>query len=147
MVAAMRGGQHHPWRALGRLVDWTLHFAHLPEGMLGLTDFRRRTITLVPDMTQAERRCTLEHELQHVERGPAPPWRRAHEERVVDDLASRRLITFEDLVEAMVWAYDEHEAADELWVDVAMVRARLAGLSSAESAELEKRLLDRERPA
>lgn len=98
-------------------------------------------------MTQAERRCTLEYELQHVDRGPARTWKRDHEERVVDDLAARRLITFEELLEAMVWSYDEHEVAEELWVDVAMVRARMLGLTDEESAELERRLYDRERSA
>jgi hypothetical protein len=143
----MRGGHHHPWRRLGRLVDWTLHFAHLPDGILGHTDFRRRTITLAHGLTQAERRSTLEHELHHVDRGPAPQWRREYEERVVDDLAARRLIAFDDLLEAMVWSYDEHEVAEELWVDVGMVRARMRGLTDEESVELERRLYDRERSA
>jgi hypothetical protein len=143
----MRGGHHHPWRVLRGLADWRLLFDHLPEGILGHTDFRRRTITLAYGLTQAERRCTLEHELHHVDRGPAPQWRREHEERVVDDLAARRLIAFDDLLEAMVWSYDEHEVAEELWVDVGMVRARMRGLTDEESVELERRLYDRERSA
>lgn len=74
---------------------------------------------------------------------PAPPVAGL----VVDDLAARRLITLDDLLEAMVWSYDEHEVAVELWVDVGMVRARMRGLTDEESAELERRLYDRERSA
>lgn len=136
----MRGGHHHPWRVLRGLVDWTLHFAHLPDGILGLTDHRRRTITLAHGLTQAERRCTLEHELQHVDRGPVTRGWVEREERVVDELAARRLITLERLADAMVWAYDEHEMAEELWVDVATVRTRLATLRPDEAAHIEDRL-------
>ncbi|MFD1947726.1 hypothetical protein [Nocardioides aestuarii] len=69
----------------------------------------------------------------------------AREERRVDDLVARRLIRFEALVDAMLWAgNDDHQLANELWVDVATVRARLAGLSSIETAELNRRLDEEE---
>lgn len=132
---------HHPWRAFRHLVDWTLHWAHLPDGVLGLTDFRARTVTLAYGLTQAERRCTIAHETEHIRRGPvACSSLVAREERIVDEAAARKLITLEALADAMVWAYDDHEAADELWVDVATVRARLATLTDGETAALNRRL-------
>jgi hypothetical protein len=72
--------------------------------------------------TQAERRCTLEHELQHVDRGPAPAWRKTTKSAWSTSWPPAAS-SADDQVEAMVWSFDEHEAADELWVDVGMVRA------------------------
>lgn len=131
---------YHPWRTLrDHFPEWTLHWRPM-VGRLGITDYENRTITLDPDQDQAQRRSTLAHELQHADRGPVPHWCQAREERTVDDLAARRLITLDQLAEALVWAYDAHELADELWVDVEMVRVRLANLTEAEGRELEQRL-------
>jgi len=131
---------HHPWRAFRHLADWTLHWAHLPEGILGHTDHARKIVTLAHGLTQAERRCTIEHERQHVLRGPVAPWRREREEREVDAAAARQLISLDALVEALAWSDCEHEVADELWVDVAMLRARLEHLHPSERHHLRRRL-------
>lgn len=131
---------HHPWRAFSRLAHWTLEWAHLPEGLLGVTDFGRRTVTLTHGMTQVERRCTIAHETEHIHAGPVPPALVTREERRVDRVVSRRLIPLEALAEALVWANDEHELADELWVDVATVRARLRSLTDGESRTINERL-------
>lgn len=135
---------HHPWRAFRALADWTLHWAHLPDGILGYTDHVRKTVTLTQGMTQVERRCTIEHERQHVLRGPVPWWRHEREERQVDEAAARKLIAFDKLVDAVMWSADEHEVADLLWVDVPTVVTRLTTLSVAESDEMLRRLNDAE---
>lgn len=135
----MTGGWH-PWRALRRLRDVTLVIADLGGGVLGRTDFTSRTITLDHQLLQAERRSTLTHELVHLERGPVPAGYTVREERAVEVEAARRLITLEQLADAMLWAYDEHELADELWVDVPTVRTRLASLTDAEGRDLNRRL-------
>jgi hypothetical protein len=62
----------------------------------------------------------------------------------VDDAAARRLITDEQLVDALLWARDERELADELWVDVQTVRARLTGLNEREKNAIEARIAERE---
>jgi hypothetical protein len=54
--------------------------------------------------------------------------------------AAKRLIPFEALVDAMVWSGDDHELADELWVDVATVRDRLASLTRRECEEITRRM-------
>lgn len=118
----------------------TLHWADLPEGILGFTDFKAGSITLTVGMTQAERRCVLDHELVHVERGPAPAWFQAREERLVDEISARRMIPFDSLVQAMLWSLDDHQIADELWVDVETVRNRLSALDDEETCELNRRL-------
>ena len=68
---------------------------------MGLQQGRR--IWLCRTLTQAERRCTLTHELVHRERGPVPrdPAAAAAEERAVDEIAARRLITLGSLVDGL----------------------------------------------
>lgn len=137
-------GMHHPWRAFRALVDWTLHWRPLPDGLLGYTDFTARSVVLDTRLTQVERRCTIAHETEHILRGPAHPRHRARDERAVDDAAARKLIPLEALAEALVWSYDDHELAEELWVDLATVRARLKGLTDEETALLNERVDRRE---
>ena len=62
----------HPWRRLRDRPDWLLEWDMLPPGLMGSTCHRRRVITLDLRLSQAERRCTIAHELEHVERGPMP---------------------------------------------------------------------------
>lgn len=91
-------------------------------------------------LTQAERRCTIAHETEHIMRGVVPDWCWPREERAVDRAASRKLITIAALADALAWTQDPAEAAEELWVDVAMLLARLANLTEAEGRELSRRL-------
>lgn len=126
----------HPWRRLRTLVDWTLQWALLPGGVVGVTDWAHRTITLDVRLTQVERRCTIAHELEHVARGPAPAWDVAREEAAVDDVVARYLIPLDRLAAAVAWSLDPHEIADELWVDVPTLEARARGLTEGERAVL-----------
>lgn len=133
---------HHPWRELRHLVDWTLIWAHLPTGVLGLTDHHHRTITLDPRQSQAERRCTLAHELEHVRRGPMPtdPRAAAREESAVEQATARALIGLGALCDALAWSLDRHEVAEVLWVDVDTLMTRLQHLHPSERAFLMRRL-------
>lgn len=128
----------HPWRTLRALVHVTLYWHD--GGPAGRTCFTAQTISLRRGLTQAERRSTLTHELRHIARGPFLSGYAAREEAVVDAEAARLLITFEALVDAMLWSRDEYELADQLWVDVNTVRARLEALTHAETFELNRRL-------
>lgn len=131
---------YHPWRSFrDHFPDWTLVWAPM-AGDLGLTTWRDKTVTLDPHQDQAQRRSTLAHELVHLERGPFAEGCREREERTVDDVAARRLITLDQLAGALVWAYDVVELARELWVDVEIVRVRMANLTEDEGRELERRL-------
>jgi hypothetical protein len=131
----------HPWRTLREHPWITLHWSrNLPTNQLGQTCHDTHTITLADGLTQVERRCTLTHELLHVHRGPVPDWCENREERQVDEAAARLLITLDQLADGLLWAADEHELADELWVDVPTVRTRLASLTDAETRHLNNRL-------
>lgn len=134
-------GAHHPWRAFRALSDWTLKWAHLPEGIWGETCWETKTVTLTHGLNQAERRCTIAHETQHVLRGPVPPHVEAREELHVDRNAARLLLPDIRVVgETLAWSPSLEEAAGELWVDPEMLGVRLKSLHPSERAYLRNRL-------
>ncbi|AXN43403.1 hypothetical protein MM1218R_01455 [Mycobacterium marinum] len=132
----------HPWRHL-----YTQHAEvevscryRLPDRIMGLQMGRR--IWLSRTLTQAERRCTLTHELVHRERGPIPagPGAVEREERIVDEIASRRLITMAALVDGLRWTQHPRELAEHLWVDEPTLQTRMATLDPFEVADIEHHL-------
>lgn len=131
---------YHPWRHLRSLAAWTVRWASPLSGSRGECHWATKTITLDPRLLQAERRSVLAHELEHVDRGPMPGWARSREEEAVNALAARKLIEIRELGEALAWSLDPHEVADELWVDVPTVEARLRHLHPSEVHYLRRRL-------
>lgn len=129
----------HPWHLLRDTHPDVLvvHTDALPDGVLGATD--GHVIWLDRDQTQAERRCTLLHEITHIERGHAG-CQDPRTEAAVEAETARLLIRLEALGEALAWSRWEDEVADELWVDTATLRARVASLTDAERAYLARRL-------
>lgn len=109
----------------------------LPEGVAGITD--GRTIWLNKNLTPAGRRCTLAHELIHIERGIPPEWAEAKEEIKVDKIASRRLTSHEELLDALLWHDgDDHRAAlaDTLNLDITMTNVRLKTVTPEETEQI-----------
>lgn len=131
----------HPWRRLRDLAHVTLTWHD--GGPMGLTHFASATISLRRGLSWAERRCTVAHELLHVERGPVPMTLAGmEEERVRRETARMMLPDVRAMGEALAWAHDEHEAADELGVDVPVLRYRLRHLHPAERGYLAGRLAE-----
>lgn len=135
----------NPWQWVGQ------HYPHivvsceykLPGRIAGI--WKGNTIWLCSTLGQAQRRAVLTHELEHVRRGvPAPVYRR-REERIVDELAARRLITLPDFLRALQWSQDDQELADELWCDVHTVRVRRETLTMAEKEWIDAHLDDEDR--
>lgn len=132
-----------PWGEAGQSwphidIVWWLE---LPRGIRGLVS--GSTIWLCRTLLQAERRAVLAHELEHLRRGLAGAPYRAREERTVDQLAARRLITLPDLVDGLrVHRDDPAQLADHLWVDGPTLSTRMATLDQIEVAELENALAD-----
>lgn len=126
----------HPWRRLRDLADWLIAWAHLPGDLVGLTHYEARVIILDRRLTQAERRSTLAHELEHVRRGPMPadPVLAAREEEAVNRAAARCMVDIVHLGDALAWTVDLDEAAEELWVDRPTLEARLRSLHPSERA-------------
>lgn len=127
---------YHPWRVLGR--DWPHvdleHTDDLPPGRRadtnGVDEIRMRDRLL-----QVERRCSLTHELIHLERGDTGACAPAVE-AAVNREAARRLISWEQLFTAVRWARSEQEVADELWVTLPILQARVETLHADELMEL-----------
>lgn len=103
-------------------------------GLLGATD-GERVIVMHPDQLQVQRRCTLAHELAHIELGHGASCSRA-EEAEARAAAARRLIDLDALLDAFRWAEHLEEVADELWVDLDTLQARIDTLTDDERAAL-----------
>ena len=133
---------HDPWHEFHALTDWALHWARLPADLLGVTDFRTRTVTLDDRLLQAERRCTVAHEIEHIRRGPMPadPILAAREEAAINRAVARKLIGLTELGDALAWADTRADAAAELWVDEDTLAERLRHLHPAEVHHLRRRL-------
>lgn len=123
----------HPWRRLRRLTRVELLWRRTP-GRLGATN-GVDLIVMNPDQLQVERRCTLAHELAHIELGHTGGCSSVGE-AAARRLAARWLIRMDDLVDAYRWAEALEEVADCLWVDVDTLRARLDSLTPDETARL-----------
>ena len=133
-------GMYHPWRALRDLGEKVrLIWAPLPEDTLGLTDGHSR-IWMSPDQSQAQRRCTIAHEVAHIELGHVHGCNPT-DEAAADRLAARRLVPMDALLDALRWTEELEELADVLHVDMPMLMARLDGLTDLEKQQI-KRLYD-----
>jgi hypothetical protein len=129
----------HPWRRLRELAHVTLEWHD--DGPMGLAVHETATVSLRRGMTWEERRCTLQHELLHLLVGPVPLGLRAKDEEWVRRETARRMIP--DIVkigDSLAWAHHQAEAAEDLGVDLAVLRYRLRHMSPMEKAWLEHRL-------
>lgn len=115
----------HPWRRLRALSDITLLWHD--DGPMGETDFEANTISIRRGMTYEERRCTVLHEVLHVERGPVTMGMADREElRVRKETAQLMLPSVKAIGDAYAWAQgDDEAAAVELGVDVDVLRTRM----------------------
>jgi hypothetical protein len=141
---AAASAAHHPWRRFGELSDWSLRWAELPPGVMGLTCHDARTVTLALGMSQAERRCTIAHETEHILRGPVPAHVAAREELLIDRTVAGLLMpSLRGVTDAIVRAGGHLEtAADELWVDDYLLQVRLGCLSDRARARVRLRLAE-----
>lgn len=130
-----------PWHSLGALSHVTLVW-HPLAGRYGSTD-GRATIWMHPRQTRVEKRCTLTHELIHLERGHTSACHSAVE-RAVRAETARRLMHIDDLVDAYRWAMSFDEIAEECDVTRTVLFDRLGNLRPREAQELADALLRRD---
>lgn len=134
---------HHPWRVFRDLADWTLRWAWLPDDIWGETCHVTKTVTLHAGLNQAERRCTIAHEVQHIWRGPIPAGREEFEEAIVDRRTARIMLPdIREVGDALAWSPNLYVAAHELWVDEFVLAERLQSLHPSEKAFLRRRLAE-----
>ncbi|KRB73046.1 hypothetical protein ASE01_19925 [Nocardioides sp. Root190] len=113
---------------------------------MGVTRHAPREISLRTDLTWAERRCTVLHETLHAERGPSLDGVLYEREELVVRRTTARLMLpwIKDVGEALAWSassqWPMEECADELMVDVDVLRDRLRWLHPAERHYLARRL-------
>lgn len=139
---------YNPWRRLHALPDWTVAFGALPSNTMGRTCWETRTITLALGQYQRERRVTIDHEIEHVHRGPIAgdhPIDVAREEQAIDRIVAHRLLpnirTIADELVAADWCLET--AAEALWVDADILAVRLGSIDHpAERSYLERRFSD-----
>lgn len=87
--------------------------------------------------------CTVLHEVLHLLNGPQPRHLRAKEEEWVRRQTAREMIPdVRALGEVLAWAYNPMEAADELGVDIYVLRKRIKNLHPSERAYLQRRLAE-----
>ena len=133
---------YHPWRALRD--HWShvelKHTDDLPPDRLaetnGIDEIRMRRRLL-----QVERRCSLAHELIHLERRDLGECSPAVEAEVTRE-AARRLIPWDRLLGAVRWARSERELAEELWVTIPILQARTEALHADELMEIARAVHD-----
>lgn len=120
----------HPWGILRKLAHIRLSWVVMPDRVPGRTN-GVDIIWMDKRLDQVERRCTLTHELIHIERhhiGCQP----ASVELEVCLETARRLIPIEDLASALRWSNRPYELADELWVTPNVLTDRLRALTPEE---------------
>lgn len=128
-----------PYEVLAQHPDLGMVILPLPPGERGRWYPDLHVIVIDENLTQAERRCTLMHELVHRMRGDnhvTDPTLRRRQEKNCHETVARLLIPLDALQAAMQWGRDPQELADELWVDVETLQARIYGLSPTETALL-----------
>ena len=117
---------------------------NLPAEILAATDGQH--IWMTPEQMEVEQRCSLAHELIHIERGHdgcQPP---AVEKDVCAE-AARRLIPIDQLANAATWTSHADELAEELWVDRDTLQTRMNTLNEDERQALLDALARRDNDA
>jgi Zn-dependent peptidase ImmA (M78 family) len=126
---------YHPWRELDR-VGVDVAFTKLGD-LAGCWDPDQELIWLDTQLTQAQRRSTLAHELIHAEGRHEPcctDWHERKQERAVECKAARRLIHLDDLMDALAWCLSLDEIAEELHVDRPTLDIRIEMLDAEDQA-------------
>lgn len=137
----------HPWRHL-RDQHPHVHVAY-PDGGTGcLGRWTGDGIEINRRSSQRERRCTLTHEIVHVERGPVSSDLRLamREEEIVERITAQRLIELDRLVDVLAWnRYRvDDETAEELWVDLPTLLTRVRNLTDRERGFIDRELTRRQ---
>lgn len=133
--STLRVMQVNPWQRLAE--DWpgiTVKYEDL-GARWGVTKWRRDKpigIALHSRLTQVQRRVTIAHECEHLDRGAPCETIKASVERRVLAATAKYLLPDLELVAGMLAVYDMHRAADELWVTFPVLVDRLRSLSDLE---------------
>ena len=133
-----------PYALLAGMPHLTLEVHRLPDDEMGRWIPSLHTIVLDDRLDQAERRCTLVHEMVHHMSGDQlsglPPELALMQERLCKERTARLLIALPALADAMAWSEHAEEIADHLWVDEPTLWDRLEHLTAEEHDYLTARM-------
>ncbi|MBD2760127.1 hypothetical protein IEE94_11475 [Yimella sp. cx-573] len=129
---------YDPWQhaRVYEAMGWSIVWVKLPFKVNGITKFDERVIELADDLLWEEAICTLAHELVHVERGYMHRVSTSAvdvDETETEREATRRLIPFEALVEAVGQSPDPSLVTRILGVTLDALNCRLEHLSGSEA--------------
>ncbi|WP_157226766.1 ImmA/IrrE family metallo-endopeptidase [Gordonia soli] len=129
--------RYHPWRH-ARDLDIAIEFV---PNLRARATYSAGLIQIRAGLSQRERRAAVAHEIVHYERGDdgvaCSRWHLQKLERQVHLEAARRLITIEDLADAVIGEPDYPCMAQKLWVDDYTFRLRLAYVSDEEREQIQ----------
>ncbi len=139
------GDRYDPWLDLRR--NWPgirIVVEPMPDDLLGELRLDEAAIALRAGTSAAQSRCTLAHEIIHLERGirDCGPWLQ-REERMVHGIAARRLIRIDDLIDAirhLGGTADRAAMAQILEVDNETLLLRLTELNRLEHRAVRRAL-------
>lgn len=128
--------------AAARYPDWVIRHRHLGGNIPEVLCRRRKVILINNAHTWAAKRSSLAHAVAHLDLGheQAAGYFEKREEADADQMAARRLITLDDLAEALCWTREYAEIAEELVVDVTMLKVRERHLHVAERHYLRRQV-------
>ena len=105
---------YSPWRALGRLKHVTVVFMQLPKGKAWWLPCEQ-AVVMQPGLPRVERRWLAAHEFEHAVLNDQPldhEWFSRKQERRATRRAAHKLMPLDAVVDALLWAHDEYDAAD-----------------------------------
>ena len=124
----------NPWADLTARSSLDLCCGGVPRGLLGAPAGGR--VWRPPRHAIRERRCTLAHELVHIDLDLVSDVTWAAEQRVRDVTARRLLPDIDAVASALAGGVDVATASDELWVTEDVLTDRLTNLNDEESNHL-----------
>lgn len=128
----------NPWDVVDEL---PVEVVECPCPVSGLYFPHEQVIVLARGLTSAVAASALAEEIGHFTLSHEPTADRvgvARMELAAQRWAAVRLVSLEDLADALVAAVDLSEVAEELGVDVATVKRRLVDLTASERLELRR---------
>lgn len=124
--------------AAARYPEWVIRRRALGWGIREVLCHRTKVILIEARSSYAERRSSLAHAVAHLDLAHLPARGRfdRRQEAQAHQLAARRLLPLDLLLQAARWTRNAHEAATELDVDVPTLVTRIEHLHPSERARL-----------
>lgn len=132
-MTATEGKEYDPWARLAAMPHVEVVLVKISGPEFGFTD--GTVIELDYRLSKVQQRCTLEHELTHIDMGHTS-WQPSAVEREVDRRVALRLVTIDELIDAFRFTLDRDHAAWECDVTRDTLDDRMRCLTRDERAQI-----------